>query len=79
MLEEITWQHKFKSKMKQSVIKEMATNELEDRLDEEKSRLEKMKVNHLVSPLENPKQITFSRKTIARILTELRNRELNEA
>ncbi len=64
--------------MKQSVIKEMATNELEDRLDEEKSRLEKMKVNHLVSPLENPKQITFSRKTIARILTELRNRELNE-
>ena len=57
----------------------MATNELEDRLDEEKSRLEKMKVNHLVSPLENPKQITFSRKTIARILTELRNRELNEA
>jgi large subunit ribosomal protein L29 len=65
--------------MKQSVIKEMATNELEDRLDEEKSRLEKMKVNHLVSPLENPKQITFSRKTIARILTELRNRELNEA
>ena len=65
--------------MKQSVIKEMATNDLEDRLDEEKSRLEKMKVNHLVSPLENPKQITFSRKTIARILTELRNRELNEA
>lgn len=65
--------------MKQSVIKEMATNELEDRLDEEKLRLEKMKVNHLVSPLENPKQITFSRKTIARILTELRNRELNEA
>ena len=34
----------------------MATNELEDRLDEEKSRLEKMKVNHLVSPLENPKR-----------------------
>jgi large subunit ribosomal protein L29 len=65
--------------MKQSVIKEMATNELEDLLGQEKSRLEKMKVNHLVSPLENPKQITFSRKTIARIQTELRSRELNEA
>ena len=37
--------------MKQSVIKEMATNELEDRLDEE-NRVGKMKVNHLVSPLE---------------------------
>ena len=65
--------------MKQSVIKEMTTNELEERLDEEKARLEKMRVNHLVSPLENPKQITFARKIIARILTELRSRELNEA
>jgi len=65
--------------MKQSVIQEMATNELEERLDEEKARLEKMRVNHLVSPLENPKQITFARKTIARIHTELRNRQLNEA
>ena len=44
--------------MKQSVIKEMATNELEDVLDQENARLEKMKINHLVSPLENPKQIT---------------------
>ena len=64
--------------MKQSVIQEMATNELEERLDEEKSRLEKMRVNHMVSPLENPKQITFARKTVARILTELKSRELNE-
>ena len=38
-----------------------------------------MKVNHLVSPLENPKQITFTRKTVARINTELRTRELTEA
>jgi large subunit ribosomal protein L29 len=65
--------------MKQSVIKEMATNELEDLLGTEKARLEKMKVNHMVSPLENPKQITFARKTIARINTELRSRELKEA
>ena len=65
--------------MKQSVIKEMATNELEDLLESEKARLEKMKVNHMVSPLENPKQITFARKTVARITTELRSRELIEA
>ena len=65
--------------MKQSVIKEMATNELEDVLETEKARLEKMKVNHMVSPLENPKQITFARKTVARISTELRYRELIEA
>ena len=65
--------------MKQSVIKEMATNALEDLLESEKARLEKMKVNHMVSPLENPKQITFARKTVARISTELRYRELIEA
>ena len=65
--------------MKQSVIKEMATSELEDVLDQENARLEKMKINHLVSPLENPKQITYVRKTIARVQTELRRRELNEA
>ncbi len=57
----------------------MATNELEDLLESEKARLEKMKVNHMVSPLENPKQITFARKTVARISTELRYRELIEA
>ena len=65
--------------MKQSVIKEMATNELEALLETEKARLEKMKVNHMVSPLENPKQITFTRKTVARINTELRSRKLIEA
>ena len=43
--------------MKQSVIKEMATNELEEHLTDQKVRLEKMKINHTVSPLENPKQI----------------------
>ena len=64
--------------MKQSVIKEKTTNELEDLLESEKARLEKMRVNHMVSPLENPKQITFARKTVARILTELKSRDLNE-
>ena len=57
----------------------MTTSELHDLVESEKARLEKMKVNHTVSPLENPKQITFSRKTVARILTELRNSELTEA
>ena len=65
--------------MQQSVLREMATNELEDLLDQDQARIEKMKVNHMVSPLENPKQLTFARKTIARIQTELRSRELNEA
>jgi large subunit ribosomal protein L29 len=36
----------------------------------------KMKLNHAVTPLENPMQIKFTRRTVARLKTELRNREL---
>lgn len=65
--------------MKQAVIKEMTTDELHELVDAERARLDKMKINHTVSPLENPKQITFSRKTIARVLTELKKREIKDA
>lgn len=62
--------------MKTSVIKEMSTQELNERLEEERKQHLKMKMNHAVSPLDNPKKIGESRKVIARILTELRKREL---
>ena len=65
--------------MKQAVIKEMTTDELHELVDAERARLDKMKINHTVSPLENPKQITFSRKTIARVMTELKKREIKDA
>lgn len=65
--------------MKQAVIKEMTTDELHELVDAERARLEKMKINHTVSPLENPKQITFSIKTIARVMTELKKREIKDA
>ena len=64
--------------MKQSVIREMSTGELHERLEEEKKQLLKLKMNHAVSPLENPMKIKDYRRTVARILTELRKRELEE-
>jgi large subunit ribosomal protein L29 len=64
--------------MKQEVITELSTQELKERLDEERTQLSKLKMNHAVSPLENPNVIAQFRKTIARILTELRKRELDE-
>ncbi len=64
--------------MKQEVIKEMSTAELEERLVEERKHLTRLKLNHAVSPLENPHKITDNKKTIARILTELRKREMLE-
>lgn len=63
--------------MKNSVIIEMSTGELLERLAEEKKQLSKLKINHAVTPLENPMKIQEYKTTIARILTELRQREMN--
>ncbi len=62
--------------MKQEVIKELSTEELVERLDAEKGQINKLKLHHAVSPIENPQKIKETRKGIARILTELRNREM---
>lgn len=63
--------------MKQSVIKEMKTDEIEERLQIEVDQYEKMKFNHAVSQLENPLSLRMKRKVIARLKTELRKRELS--
>lgn len=64
--------------MTQADIKQLSTDELRERVQEEKNALTKLKINHAVSPIENPASITFSRKTIARLQTELRSREIAE-
>ena len=63
--------------MKTSVIQEFSTSEVNERLEEEKKQLIKLKLNHAVSPLENPMKIKAYRKNIAQLKTELRARELN--
>ena len=60
--------------MKAQVLTDMPLNELNDLLTTERERLVKMKMSHAVSPLENPMQIKFSRRIIARIMTELSRR-----
>jgi large subunit ribosomal protein L29 len=64
--------------MKQKVINELTTPEIREKLDTEKDQLVKMRLNHAISPLENPQKIKEQRRTIARLHTELRKRELNE-
>jgi large subunit ribosomal protein L29 len=63
--------------MKQQVIAELSTAELNERLLEEVQQLNKLTLNHAVSPIENPNKIKEQRRTIARMKTELRKRELN--
>jgi large subunit ribosomal protein L29 len=60
--------------MKAQVLTDMPENELQDLLATEREKLIKMKMSHAVSPMENPLQIKFTRKTIARVMTELSKR-----
>ena len=64
--------------MKQADIKQLSTSDLRERIKDEKGVLAKLKLNHAVSPIESPAKITDSRKTVARLQTELRSRELAE-
>jgi large subunit ribosomal protein L29 len=63
--------------MKTSEIIELSTPDLLERIDTEKTMLVRLKLNHAISPLDNPRKITEARLTIARLLTELRTRELS--
>ena len=64
--------------MKKESLKELSVNDLNERLEQAQEQLLKMRLNHAASPLENPNLIRATRKNIARILTELRRRELEQ-
>lgn len=57
--------------MKQKDIEALSIQELKDKLHEEKGSLEKMHLNHKVSPVENPMKLRHARKLVARLSTEL--------
>ena len=63
--------------MKAAEIRELSTQEIQDKLVAEKETLVRLKMNHAVSPLENPSQLKAIRKNIARLNTELSQREKN--
>jgi large subunit ribosomal protein L29 len=64
--------------MKTREIKELSVKELQERLDNDKAILIRLKLNHTISPLDNPMQIKDIRKQIARVSTELRLREVKQ-
>jgi large subunit ribosomal protein L29 len=64
--------------MKTREIKELTTKEIQERLLAEKEQLVRLKLNHSISPLDNPLTIKETRRTIARYATELRQREINQ-
>lgn len=64
--------------MKNTEIRELTTPELAERIEADAASYENMVLNHAISPLENPSQIKKLRRTIARMKTEMRKRELNK-
>lgn len=64
--------------MKSTEIKELSAQELMERLESEETLLVRMKMNHAVSPLDNPNKIVETRRNIARLKTEVRARQIKE-
>jgi large subunit ribosomal protein L29 len=60
--------------MKQDIVRDLATDEIRDKIKEERASYVKLKMAHAVSPIENPMKLSASRKVIARLETELRKR-----
>ena len=61
-----------------SEIRELSTPDLIERIDTEKTMLVRLRLNHAITPLDNTQKLNQARKNIARLMTELRARELNK-
>lgn len=57
-------------------IKEMSASELEKAIKEQKEALLHLRFQHSINQLDNPMKIVETRKTIARMLTVLREKQL---
>ena len=57
--------------MKTSEIEKLSLEDLKEKLAEFQKQLSDLKMNHAVSPIENPLLIKTVRKTVARLLTAI--------
>jgi large subunit ribosomal protein L29 len=63
--------------MKKEEINALSTQSLKEKIIAEKENLRKLKFAHAISPIENPRRITHTRKLIAMLHTAQRAQELN--
>ena len=64
--------------MKMNELKDLELKDLLEKVENAEEKLQQMKLNHSIAPLENPMQIKAVRRDIARMKTEIRQRELNK-
>ncbi|HRN38003.1 MAG TPA: 50S ribosomal protein L29 [Flavobacteriales bacterium] len=63
-------------KKKQDTLKDLTDLELQDKLQSERETLNTLRFNHAVSPVESPARLRTHRKIVARVLTEVRRRQI---
>lgn len=62
------------AQLKNEDIRELSVQDLNDRIAELKGQYRKKQFAHAVSPLENPLELRWMRRDIARLKTELTKR-----
>ena len=62
--------------MKNVEIDKLSIEDIETKISELVKKLKDLKMNHKVSPIENPIQIKFLRRDIARLKTAIVNRDM---
>ena len=62
--------------MKQSEIKKLSDSDLLEVFETTKKKVVELKMAHTLTPLENPMQIRTQRRSVARMGTEIRKRNL---
>ena len=66
------------AKVKKENFKEMSTPDLVERIKEDRLKYKKARFNHTVSHLDNPMVLKGMRRDVARLLTELKKRQMAE-
>jgi len=64
--------------MKASEIRELTTEEIVARIQEDEEELGRLRLNHAISSIERPSEIQQLRRTVARLKTILHERELEQ-
>jgi|AntDeeMinimDraft_5_1070356.scaffolds.fasta_scaffold00320_15 large subunit ribosomal protein L29 len=63
--------------MEQSEVKELSKDQLREEIDKNMQSYFELKRAHAISPLENPMQLRETRRSVARLKTEMSKRDEN--
>lgn len=65
--------------MKNQEIRELTIQDLREHLKQETTKLDQLRMQHNVTPLDRPTEITNQRRLVARLRTILHEKEINES